>query len=344
MRTGHTWLRLAGAVALTAALGASAAQAAEEDVAAEAVEEGSNATRDWGCTWLPDLRCGRSGRPEGWRMPIVQPYLFEDPFITTGVYPYYVFHEYPEASIFQGGQTHVAAVQARIAITDRLAFIATKDGYRWNDPDLRLLDDEEGWMNIAGGFKYLLIRDDRYDFYLTPAIRYEAPSGAHDVNQGEGDGIIIPSVSAGWSPLESLHLIAGVGGQIPIDQDFQSSSVFYHVYADYEVHPRFTPFVQISGTSWTGDGDGTFPIALKGNVDVPLSLAQAVVGTGPFDGADVVNLGSEDVSGKDLVTAAVGAHFKLTDYLVWSLAYERAISNHKGVFQQRVTTALSVEF
>jgi hypothetical protein len=35
-------------------------------------------------------------------------------------------------------------VQARLAITDRLAFIATKDGYLWNDPHLSLLDDDHG--------------------------------------------------------------------------------------------------------------------------------------------------------------------------------------------------------
>jgi hypothetical protein len=116
------------------------------------------------------------------------------------------------------------------------------------------------------------------------------------------------------------------------------------VYADYEVHPRFTPFLQISGVSWTGDGNGEFPIMLKDNATIPLSLAQAALGTGPFEGADVANLGSENISGEDLVTAAIGAHFKLADHLIWSVAYERAISNHKGIFQQRVTTALAVEF
>jgi hypothetical protein len=236
------------------------------------------------------------------------------------------------------------ALQARVALTDRLAFIATKDGYLWNSPQLDLLEDDHGWLNIAGGFKYLLIRDDRYDFYLSPAIRYEAPSGAADVYQGEGDGLIIPSVSAAWSPLENLHLIAGVGGQVPLDSTFQSSSVFYHVYADYQIHPRFTPFVQLSGMSWTGDGNGEFPITLRNNAQIPLSLAQVALGTGPFDGADVANLGSEDISGKDLLTAAIGAHVMLTDHLVWSVAYEHEISSHEGIFEQRVTTALAVEF
>jgi hypothetical protein len=296
------------------------------------------------CTWFPDLRCGREGgRPEGFRMPIVQPYLFEDPFITTGLYPYYVYHDFPNQSVFQGGHAQVVAVQARLALTDRLAFIATKDGYLWNDPHLALLDDEHGWMNIAGGFKYQLIKDDEHHFYVSPALRYEGATGSHDVFQGEGDGLVIPSISAAWG-IGDAHLIGGLGGQIPIDGRFQSSSIFYHLYLDYEVHPRFTPFVQISGLYWVESGDGTFPVALKNNVDIPLSLAQTALGTGRFEGADVANLGSPGVDNLDLVTAAVGAHVKLADHLIWSVAYERAITSHKGIFQQRVTTALVVEF
>jgi hypothetical protein len=99
MGTGHTWLRLAGALAVAGALAASAAWA-EEDVAAEPAE-GSTATRDWGCTWLPALRCGRSGRPEGWRMPIVQPYRSRTRS-STGIYPY-VYHDYPSNPVFEGG-------------------------------------------------------------------------------------------------------------------------------------------------------------------------------------------------------------------------------------------------
>jgi hypothetical protein len=276
-------------------------------------------------------------------MPIVQPYLFEDPFITTGIYPYYLYHDFPNQSVFQGGGAHVAAVQARLALTDRLAFIATKDGYLWNQPDLQLLDHEHGWMNIGGGFKYLLLKDDERRLYVSPALRYEAPSGSHDVFQGEGDGLVIPSISAAWG-IGRAHLIGGLGSQIPIDGRMQSSSLFYHLYLDYEVHPRFTPFVQISGLYWIESGDGSFPVALRNNVDIPLWVAQAALGTGPFEGADVADLGSRGVDNLDLVTAAVGAHFKLAEHLVWSVAYERAITSHKGIFQQRMTTALAIEF
>jgi hypothetical protein len=96
------------------------------------------------------------------------------------------------------------------------------------------------------------------------------------------------------------------------------------------VHPRFTPFVQISGLYWVESGNGEFPVALKGNVDIPLGVAQAALGTGPFEGADVANLGSPGVDNLDLVTAAVGAHVRLADNLTWSTPTSGPTQSHKG--------------
>ena len=106
--------------------------------------------------WFPDLRCEREARWEGFRKPIIAPYLFEDPFVTTGASLYYIYHEFPDDSALGGGEVHVAALQLRLALTERLGFIATKDGYVWLRPDLPLLDDEEGWMNLGAGLKYIL--------------------------------------------------------------------------------------------------------------------------------------------------------------------------------------------
>lgn len=294
------------------------------------------------CTWFPDVRCGRSGRPDGFHKPIVQPYLFEDPFITTGAYPYYVYHDFPNKSAFQGGDAHVAALQLRAALTDRLAFIATKDGFMWRRPDNPLLDDTQGWLNLGAGFKYLLFEDEERGIYVSPALRFEFDSGSTDNYQDHGDGLVIPSLSAAWA-LGGFHLIGGLGGNIPIDGGDNSSNVFYHLYADYEVHPRFSPFVQISGIRWIESGNGEMPVPLK-HGELPLGVVQDALGTGRFEGADIANLGSQGVDNLDLITAAVGGHIKLTEHVTWSLAYERAITNHKGIFQQRFTTALAIEF
>jgi hypothetical protein len=71
---------------------------------------------------------------------------------------------------------------------------------------------------------------------------------------------------------------------------------------------------------------------------------QTALDTGRFEGADVVNLGSPQVDGLDLITAAAGVHVPLGDYVTLSVAYERPITEPKGIFQQRITSALVIEF
>jgi hypothetical protein len=310
------------------------------------------------CTWFPDIRCGRSGRWEGFEKPIVAFAQFEDPFITTGIYPYFAWHEYPSKSIMGGGELFDVSVQARVAITDKLAFIATKDGYVWNRPELELNDvggsgsshvlpDTQGYLNIAAGLKYALIEDRENNFILSPALRIELATGSSDTFQGYGNGLWIPSVSAAWSPLEDLHLMAGVGGEIPFSRGKLSSSIFYHLYADYQVTERFQPFAQLSGIRWVESGRGELPVRTKlgGPLrDLTLTQAQDATGTGRNDGPDVLNLGSKGVDNQDLITFALGSHIPINKHVTFSIAYERPITTRKGIFKQRITTAMRFEF
>lgn len=293
--------------------------------------------------WLPDIQCERSGRFEGFHMPIVSFALFEDPFIVTGIYPYYAWHEFPERSAFLGGEAHDVSVQIRVALTDRLALIANKDGYMWMRPDNPLLDDTQGSLNLAGGLKYALVVNEEKDFILSSILRFEFPSGSKDTFQSHADGMVIPSLAFAWGR-DQLHIIGDFGAQVPFDQGQQSTSLFYHLYADYNVTKRLAPFAQVSGITWITSGHGDIPVRLKGGTELPLQTVQNVLGTGRFEGADLMNLGSEGVSGLDLWTWALGTHLTITERLTFSVAYERPFSHHKGIFKQRVTTGFSIEF
>src|SRR5690606_22009700 len=99
-------------------------------------------------TYFPALRCGRHGGYDGFVPPMMHPYLFEDPFITTGINAVGSWHEFPGDSILDGGHLWAGALQARIAITDRIAFIATRDGWVHFEPGLDLLDDNEGFADL----------------------------------------------------------------------------------------------------------------------------------------------------------------------------------------------------
>jgi hypothetical protein len=293
-------------------------------------------------TWFPDLRCEREARPEGFVAPVSDPYLFEDPFITTGLSAWYVYQGYPGSSLMDGGHLNAMALQARIAITDRLAFIATKDGFVWNNPGLAIVDDDSGFVNIAAGFKYALIDMREDGFILTPALRIEAPTGGREVYSGYGDGVIIPSVSSAWG-IADFHAIGSLGIQVPFNTSKQSTALFYNLHLDYAVIPHFVPLVEFNGYHWTGSGNGGLPVETDlGTVD--LTTAQALLGKPGFEGQDLLNLGSRNVAGKDVVSFAVGARIPITSKISFGAVYEFPLTQREDLLDERVTANLLVEF
>jgi hypothetical protein len=277
-------------------------------------------------------------------MPISQPFLFEDPFITTGIYPYYIYHEFPGDSALGGGNVHAVALQARIAITDRLAFIATKDGYAWENPGSPLLDDQTGYFNIAGGLKYAIIQRPEDNFILSTSLKIEVPSGSKSIFEGAGGGVVfLPSVSAAWG-WNKLHLIGDVGGQAGTDSDVYGSQFFFHAYADYTVHKHFQPFIQFSGQQYIGSGAGERPVKLNIGATLDMATVRSVLGLDSFEGVDLHNLGNDGVGGNFISIFAVGTHFPINKHVTWSVSYELPITGREDIHDQRVTTALRLEF
>lgn len=305
-------------------------------------------------TWFPDFRCDRHGRYDGFVPPMMHPYLFEDPFITTGINVVGIWHEHPDDSILQGGRNApdelteqgnlwIAAIQARVAITDRLQFIATKDGWVDFSPGLSLIDEDEGFTDITAGFKYAVIDDRENDFILSPSLRYQIDIGDHGVRQGNGDGVFIPDISVGWG-LDAFHVLADFGGQFPIDTDAQSTALFYHLHLDYAVHQYFVPFFEVGGFQYLDGGDGSTRAKLKGGGHIEFGAAQALFGTDPEEGYDYANLGSRGVAGEHVAAWAAGVRVPVTRHLILGAAYERPLTDNRDVLEQRVSAHVTLEF
>ncbi|MFT4511830.1 MAG: hypothetical protein ACI91B_000513, partial [Planctomycetota bacterium] len=94
---------------------------------------------------------------EHFHEPIGQPVYFETPFNDTGVRALYLKHDFANGSALGGGDLKIYAMQARIALSDRWQFIATKDGY--SQLSTGLLGNDEGWNDIGFGLKYVVIAD-----------------------------------------------------------------------------------------------------------------------------------------------------------------------------------------
>lgn len=311
------------------------------------VAAGATAEPDDGCVWFPDLRCeGREARPDGSFNPMGMPYLFEDPHITSGLNFAYLWHGFPDDSAFQGGGVHVLALQIRLALTDRLAFIATKDGLTILRPDNPVVEEDTGIMDMTMGFKYALIDSRENDFILTPALRYEIPLGNEGVYQGYGDGVMIPSASFRWGlgklGLEGANVIGSIGGQIPLERDANSDSIFYNLHLDYGfdmgdgIVEYIVPFMELNGIHYTGSGDGLNPIHTTLG-KVPLNTVQGLLGTGPFEGVDVANLGSRGIQGADLLVLGGGVRVPTSWNVEFGLMAEGPISKRQDIYGHRVT-------
>lgn len=317
------------------------------------------ASEDRCTSWFPDFTCDREARPAGHIAPMSMPYLFEDPYITTELNLVGIYHNFPADSIFDGGGAGIIALQARLAITDRLAFIATKDGYMIMRNDNVLLDNEEGFMDVTVGFKYALIDHRESSLIVTPSLRYEIPLGNDGVFQGTGKGVIIPALSVGYGP-GATHLIVGIGSQLAVDGDKDSSSLFYNIHLDQAFEVGFVPgadfivpFIELNGTTYLDSGDGKSTIETDAG-RLPIGVVQRILHSpNPFmnptadlrgEGADVANLGSSGMAGESVITMAWGVRIPFRSGFSTGLSYERVLSRREDIFEQRVTLMLSYGF
>lgn len=250
--------------------------------------------------------------------PIGQPIYFETPMNNTSARLLFLHHEFAENSTLQGGELNVLAAQARIAITERLGLIATKDGHSWLDADL--LPQEDGWNDIALGLKYVIYADKKCDLLITPGIRYQFANG---------DGEILQGNSQEFSPFVSfakgfgdLHFIGNLTGRIPLDHDKGNYVFQWDLHADYEILPGIAPTIELHGLHYLDDG-----------TNLPLDVG----------GLDYANLGSSNVEGSAVVWMGAGARFKLTPNLSVGATYEFALTNRNAdIMDNRVTVDLTL--
>ncbi len=305
---------------------------------------------------FPDFTCDfREARPPGHVAPMSMPFLFEDPYITTELNLVGIYHNFPSDSVFGGGEAGVIALQARLAITDRLAFIATKDGVMFLRPDNPLLNDQDGAFDITAGFKYAVIDDREKGLIVTPSLRFEIPVGSDDIYQGRGDGVFIPHLSVGWGP-EDIHLIAAIGSELPINGDKDTTSIFYNIHLDQAFENKlirgsdfFVPFIELNVTHYVDSGDGSITLntrigRLTLNQTQNALQALGITKKRRFEGADVANLGSKGMANEEIVTMAWGFRVPFRNGISTGFSYERVLSQREDIFEQRATVMVSYTF
>ena len=252
--------------------------------------------------------------------PVTNPIFFEDALIHSEIRPIFAYHRIDSGFITAGGHATVYAIQARLALTDRLALIATEDGYF----DIRTGAGPklDGWLDLAVGLKYALIDDKASNFILTPGLTFTVPTGSKEVFNGRGSGQfnVFTSAEKGFG---NFHLLANVGVRVPVDTDAQSTELHYSLHADYFVHKLFIPFVELNG--WT---------ILSHGHNLPLDS----------EGYDVINFGSSNSDHATQMTIGGGFRSRLAKNLDFGFAYEKAVIKPYGLTDDRFTFDMIYRF
>lgn len=282
---------------------------------------------------LAGLTTIQTATAESWKdeaiSPVANPLFFESPLISSEIRPLFVYHQI--ADNFIGGFARVYAVQARWAVNDRLAIIATKDGYI----DLQAKGlHTEGWADLAAGVKYALIDDEERQFILTPGLKFELPTGETDAFQGNGNGEFDVFVSAmkGWN---KVHATASVGARLPLDLDEETAALHYSLQLDYNVCQYFIPFVALNGFTILTEGNGGFDL-----LGHPLNLS----GANAVEGYDIINFGASDSGGESQIAFGLGMRSKVHKNIDLGFAWEKGISSPRGLFDHRFTVDAVIHF
>jgi len=257
--------------------------------------------------------------------PVANPIYFEDPNITSEIRPVYMYHMLPDTFDYAGGhvplggQVQVMAAQIRYAITDRLAIIATKDGYIQFQPD-HTLTHRYGWGDLAAGLKYALVDDPDNQLLVTPGLTVTVPTGSTDVWQGHGSGDENVFVSA-EKGFDKFHIIGNAGVIIPNDFSQNTAQLHYSLQLDYHVCQYFIPFFALNGYTILSDGN------------------QKLLGAVPLntEGYDLINFGSTQASGTTQLTVGGGFRTRLVKNVDVGVAYEAGVVDPVGIFDSRVT-------
>lgn len=249
--------------------------------------------------------------------PVTNPIFFESPLIQSEVRPLFVYHTMDNDFLGLNADTDVQvyALQLRWAINDRWAIIATKDGYMTINSDSPVLDNREGWNDIAAGVKYAAVKDEEKQLIVTPGVTFEIPTGNSEVFQGNASGEfnVFTSAVKGWG---DFHLTGNIGFRVPINWDKETVNFRACAMLDYFVCKWFIPFVSFNSFTTISDADAA-----------------------PFDseGFDVINFGATNANG--VFQAAVGGGFRsrIVSSVDFGFAYEYGFSPDDDIFKDRFT-------
>jgi hypothetical protein len=253
--------------------------------------------------------------------PISNPLFFEDPRTLTEARTIFATHWIDPANpVFGGGTAYYAAMQLRAAITERLSFIATKDGYAWIYPTNA--PNRSGWANLALGLKYNIIRDPECQRIWSVGTTYQAPSGSTNIFQGQAGGEFHTFLTGGRQILDRGHFLTSTGYRYSATGQL-SDMLYWSNHVDYEFLPKLYGVLEVNWFHWTRSGT-ILPVGFEGN--------------------DLFNLGSTGVAGNNIATMAVGSRKKFGSMHEAGIGYEFPLTQRRDILNDRLYVDLLLRY
>lgn len=282
-----------------------------------------------------------AGQFDQYVMPVSNPVYDGDARNVTMVRPIYLRQNLPDkvdtivGKVPVGGYVNGFALQASYAINERMSIVAVKDGYVDCNPD-HTLNDHNGWADIAAGLQYSFLYMPEQDFILTGRLVYESTTGSDQVFQGNGDGNINPSILF-LKGFNGFQFSGALGLVLPVDNDEENTLFYDSWHVSYAVTPWFHPLVELNHFHVLSAGDRNVPNAGLGAIGTHQE-DDLVAGIAKFNGCDIINLGGKHSDdNRDMVTMALGARFKVNQWVDLGAVYEFPLTDDsKGLLQDRL--------
>ncbi len=250
--------------------------------------------------------------------PMTNPVFFEDPRTLSEVRFIALHHRLPDA--LGGNSVQAYAPQIRLAVTDRLSLLLTKGSVIYTQSPLL----DSGFLDIAGGFKYNLLRDPVAGRLLSGGVTFETATGSSKSFQGNGDGEFNFFLSGGTRIGQRSHYLSTFGLRQPLDEQAENRVMYWSSHFDRRLtHRPIYLFTEFNWFHYLSDG-AAFPL--------------------PIEGGDIFNLGSPGIAGNNLVTQAVGVKWKRYGQLEAGAAFEFPLTERKGLLENRWTFDLAIRY
>jgi len=251
--------------------------------------------------------------------PMSNPVYFEDPRNLSEIHFFYLNQKVPNGAL--GGTLNVFAAQIRVSLTDRISIVASKDGFVTSSNPLV----QDGWADVTAGLKYNIIQDAREGNLLSTGFSYMMPVGSNRTLQGSrGDGEVNLYLSAGKRIGDKSHYVASTGFRLPVDSSAGSKMWYWSQHLDYRVGKKFYLLGELNWFNWFQGGN---------NPALPT-----------IEGGDLINLGSNNVAGNNIITAAFGGKMRVSGLSEIGLAYEIPVSSRNDLMDNRLTFDYNLRF